>query len=279
MFSGEQKVPRVAVYIPTKNRCELLRRAIESVFAQTMPDWELIVADDGSTDGTPAMMAELCALRKNVRYMRSETSQGACAARNRAVEAATAPLVTGLDDDDEFTTDRLEAMLAAHTPDCAFVFAGLNIFTDGRSAGTRIICRDLTAYDFLWYNSGINQILVEKAKLLEVGGYDPQMPASQDWDTWTRLTLRFGRARHVPLALMNYYQEKSRPTITNNRKGADAWSRFFEKHQHAMTAAQRWYRLYRNAKVLGERHTLMQCYGSVMFKLYYFRLRRYIVKT
>mgnify|MGYP006311791277 CR=1 FL=1 len=75
----------VTVYIPTHNRSQLLRQAVESVINQTYKNLEIIVVSDGSTDDTDDVMAELCKKYDNIIYYKLDTPQGACAARNKAI--------------------------------------------------------------------------------------------------------------------------------------------------------------------------------------------------
>ena len=91
----------VTIYIPTKNRLKLLNRAIESVKKQTYKDIEIIVVDDGSTDGTTEYLAQEIN-SGTLKAIFNKKSLGACAARNKAIEMATGDFITGLDDDDYF---------------------------------------------------------------------------------------------------------------------------------------------------------------------------------
>lgn len=98
--------PLISVILNTYNRAPLLPRAVESVLAQTHYDFELVVADDGSTDCTPALVAEFSDRR--VRYVRQDNT-GLSAARNLGVASSSGRYVTFLDDDDEVLPGWLEA--------------------------------------------------------------------------------------------------------------------------------------------------------------------------
>lgn len=98
-------VPAISVVMPLYNRAASVGAAIDSVLAQEFPDFELIVVDDGSSDGSPDRVA---AYRDDrVRLIPLPSNQGGNAARNRGVEAARAPLVTFLDSDDQFLPEKL----------------------------------------------------------------------------------------------------------------------------------------------------------------------------
>lgn len=97
--------PLVSVIIPTYNRAEMVARATRSVVAQTFPDWELIVVDDGSTDNTEAVVNSFADRR--VVYLRREKNGGVNAARNSGISAARGRYVSFLDSDDEYLPGKL----------------------------------------------------------------------------------------------------------------------------------------------------------------------------
>ena len=98
-------LPAIAVIMPVYNRARIVRRAIDSVLAQDFGDFELIVADDGSTDDTCDVVAAIKDPR--VTLLRAERNQGSNAARNRGINAARAPLIAFLDSDDVYLPNKL----------------------------------------------------------------------------------------------------------------------------------------------------------------------------
>ncbi|MGB7730546.1 MAG: glycosyltransferase family A protein, partial [Candidatus Acidiferrum sp.] len=110
--------PKVSVIIPTYERAEKVQRAIESVLGQTVTDFEVIVVDDGSSDGTGNVLAEKFGDR--IRYY-AQTNQGVSVTRNRGVQEARGEWVAFLDSDDLWEKDKLESQLDALeriTPQC-----------------------------------------------------------------------------------------------------------------------------------------------------------------
>ena len=99
---------KVTAAIVTFNRASYLPEALESIFAQSFRDYEVLVVDDGSTDGTEAVLEPY---RDRIRYVRQENG-GRSAARNRAVEEARTPYISFLDSDDRWLPDKL----ARHVP-------------------------------------------------------------------------------------------------------------------------------------------------------------------
>lgn len=111
-------VPRTSILLPAYNRESYLGAAIGSVLAQTDPDWELIVVDDGSTDRTGAIAAGHAAADPRIRVVR-QSNGGIGAARNRALREARGGFIALIDSDDLWMPDKLEVQHAALAADPA----------------------------------------------------------------------------------------------------------------------------------------------------------------
>jgi glycosyltransferase involved in cell wall biosynthesis len=110
------QLPKVSICIPTYNREHLLKETLDSVFAQTYKDFEVVIVDDGSTDGTREMLQK-CGY--NVRYYRQD-NQGESASRNKLVELSAGKYITFIDSDDLLFPDAVEELVKAiekHGPD------------------------------------------------------------------------------------------------------------------------------------------------------------------
>lgn len=185
----------VTVYIPTKNRLPLLKRALASVLEQDYPHIEIIVVDDGSTDGTVDYLRDM-ERQGAIRAIFHPHSLGACVARNAAIEVAHGEFITGLDDDDYFEPGRISAFVTAwHKQGGDVKLAGLfdcvHVITLCgeliRHAKSKISHEDLRTR-----NDVGSQVFAPAAHYREVGFFDPMMPAWQDWDLWLRMTRQFG---------------------------------------------------------------------------------------
>ena len=117
--------PRVSIIVPTYNRAGLIGRAIESVRTQTFSDWELIVVDDGSTDGTPAVVESYRPQLGTRLVVLAQTHGGASTARNTGIEHAQGEFVAFLDSDDEFLPEKLarQIQLLEREPALDFVYS------------------------------------------------------------------------------------------------------------------------------------------------------------
>lgn len=193
----ENNQPLVTVYISTCNRLQKLKRAINSVLLQDYHNWELIVCDDASTDGTSEFMKDTCRNDSRISYLRNEVNKGACETRNLGIFKAKGIFITGLDDDDEFTSDRISFFVNNWNDKYSFICCNfIDRYLDEK---------DVTHYktkaqnylrlsykDMLFDNTASNQIFTLTHRLQEIGGFDKKIKRLQDWDTWLRLSFKFG---------------------------------------------------------------------------------------
>src|SRR6476661_7395721 len=107
---GESMTARVSVLMPAYNQAHFIGRALDSLMAQTLPDWELILVDDGSTDATRTVIAPYLD-DPRVRYERLDRNRGLGVALNQALAQATAPLIAYLPADDVYYADHLASLV------------------------------------------------------------------------------------------------------------------------------------------------------------------------
>ncbi|MBT3569540.1 MAG: glycosyltransferase [Opitutae bacterium] len=185
-------MPKVSVIIPTYDRIETLPRSLNSVFKQTFSDWELIVVDDGSTDGTDEMV-----LRdySSVRLHRQE-NKGVSSARNAGVALASGEWIAFLDSDDAWFPEKLERQLSSlatehelrlsHT-DEIWIRNGrrVNQPKEYAKSGGHLYRRCLRLCCIC-----PSSVLIRKDFFEELGGFDEAFPACEDYDLWLRITAR-----------------------------------------------------------------------------------------
>lgn len=232
----------VSIYITTKNRPDLLARSVRSVITQSFSDIELIVVDDGSTCDNESVINGL-RQQTNVpiRYIRNEQSKGACYSRNMALSIAQGKYITGLDDDDEFVTDRIEQFVKHYDPAYSFIAANDNLIRkSGKTTYTNrpaYITKD-TLLDASENLIG-NQVFTEKTKLEAIGGFDTTFPAFQDFDTFYRLTRQYGKGYIIPNRLQNIYRNDQVARISTLHNQLKGVTYFFLKHRKDMNSKQR----------------------------------------
>ena len=174
----------VSVVLPVRNGERFLREALHSTLGQTLSDLELIVVDDGSTDSTPEILAEVAGRDPRVRVQRQEPG-GLTVALNAGCALAESPLIARMDADDVMLLDRLErqvAYLDAH-PDVALLGGGIVLIDeDGREVDREPGRLQL---DFLVRNELTHATVMMRADAFrELGGY--RLDQSEDYDLWLR---------------------------------------------------------------------------------------------
>lgn len=189
--------PRISVVIPTYNRQGLVVEAIESVLAQTYSEFEIIVVDDGSTDGTTARLQPYL---DRIAY-KKQNNQGLAAARNTGIRLTQGEFVCFLDDDDLWEPTKLATQIEfadAH-PEYALLATEIQgIDTEknkiGKSKSLKYEIRNGMVVEHLLFANWIapSTAMVRRKCLDEVGGFDEDIRSfGEDWVMWMRLASKF----------------------------------------------------------------------------------------
>ena len=191
----------ITVYIPTRNRAALLEVAIASVRRQTCSRFELIVVDDASIDRTPSLLSSLAAREPRMRVITHAQPQGGAAARNAAIVAARGDFLTGLDDDDSFTPDRLSRFAEAwqrHERSgrrLSGLYSHVAVMEDGRVVAHTHKPEVARFEDMFDENVVGSQIFAPKRNFLDAGLFRVGLPAWQDLEFFMRVLKTAGPAR------------------------------------------------------------------------------------
>lgn len=183
-----QEPPVVSVVIPTKDRADMLPQTLDSVLAQTYPHWQLIVVDDGSTDGTDAVL-ERYAADERVVLLRHETARGVAAARNTGLAAATGRYIAYLDSDNTWFPDFLELMVRYLLRTGRAAAYGVTALVEEGGKGRHLYRALPFDREHLRERNYIDCIvLVHERSLLERSGvFDETLRRNVDWDLFLRL--------------------------------------------------------------------------------------------
>jgi glycosyltransferase involved in cell wall biosynthesis len=212
--------PRVSVVMPVYNGEQFIAEAVGSVLASEFRDWELLILDDGSTDGSVSMAGQVAKGDSRVRII--ELPHGGIAAtRNAGLEHARADYVANLDSDDAMFPHRLAlqvAYLDAH-PECVAV-GSRSVVVDADSRPVGMVGRYFTHEDIdgslLDGNGGAignDSAMIRRRVALSVGGYAPQLQTSgEDHDMWLRLA-EAGRLVCLPDVLNRYRIHQSNASL------------------------------------------------------------------
>ena len=185
---------KVSVVIPAYNAAAFLGKTLRSVLEQSLADHEVLVVDDGSTDGT----AEVAASFPGVR-VHAGARRGVSAARNLGVRLAQGTYVAFMDHDDLWEQEKLarQAALLDADPRAAFVFTQARVERDGTLIEIFPLIPDpdrflADAYENLvhWNYVPMSSVMARRDRLLALsaeGPFDPRFRLSEDWDLWLRL--------------------------------------------------------------------------------------------
>jgi glycosyltransferase involved in cell wall biosynthesis len=200
--------PKVTVLMPVFNRKDLVNDAIRSVLEQDFVDLELLVVDDGSTDGTAGVLETWRKRDARVVVVQSPQNVGIPRALNLGLAHSRGEYVARLDSDDLLMPHRLAQQVAVldHRPEVALVSSAYDIVDLsgvhlGRWKGDEP--SEVISFLLHFFNAvgGGGQVMFRLADVLEEGGYAPGYPSSEDYDLWVRL-LRRGRIVTLPLVGM-----------------------------------------------------------------------------
>jgi glycosyltransferase involved in cell wall biosynthesis len=188
--------PEISVIIPTFNRRPMVVGAIQSVLMQREVGFELIVVDDGSTDGTPEAVEEaLENVTAAVRFIRTER-RGVAAARNLGVEAAAAPWIAFLDSDDLWKPEKLSRQLAHLREHQEYRISQCNELWIRNARRVNPGLRHLKHAGDIFVESLRTCLISPSAVIMQTdlfrdfGGFDETMTAAEDYDLWLRILLR-----------------------------------------------------------------------------------------
>ncbi len=199
---------KISVVIPTYNRPELLKKAVDSVLAQTFSDFEVIVVDDGLEQRAERIISGVNDPR--VTYIQHEKSRGGGAARNTGIKNASGDFVAFLDDDDEWIREKLEIQMRQfeNTPnDVGFCFSAVKNIKDNYEYITHVPegihnYHEVALESFKKFLTVT--LIIKKAVFGDAGYFDEKFPSHQEAELMIRVTKKYkGLGINEPLTLVN----------------------------------------------------------------------------
>lgn len=223
---------KVSIIIPAYNSALFIKRALDSVLSQTWADWELLVVDDCSTDGTADIVASYAQKDTRIRLLHTEKNSGAPALpKNIGIENARGEYIAFLDHDDEWLPMKLEKQLQVfeNSKDEKLGLVSCYIYIRDNETGKikskrknfqKKINNALLQYNFLVTSSCI---VVKKEVFEKIGKFDINFSVSDDWDMWLRIIKNGYRVTVEPSYLVNYF------THDKNLSGSSNIDKQFEE--------------------------------------------------
>jgi glycosyltransferase involved in cell wall biosynthesis len=191
-------LPLVSIVIPVYNGVNFICDAVDSALAQTYPQCEVIVVDDGSTDDTHYLLTTRYG---NCIHVLRQSNQGVSAARNAGIQAAQGKLIQFCDADDLLRSEKVARSVAVfqERPEIVFLYTWCDLVAaDGRTllpGAPRVPLPSGDVFcDLLNGPQGnfviTSSVMARRPALLQTDGFNPQIPVAQDWDMWLKLASR-----------------------------------------------------------------------------------------
>jgi len=222
----------ISVIISTFDRLDRLKKAIQSVKNQTFTDWELIIADDHSTDGTQAYIASLN--DPKIIYTRLTRNSGTdTKPKNAGIKLAKGEFIAFLDDDCEYRPDHLNALYKClqNYPDVSVAYGDRWIIDETKEIVDQIgYASDFNPFSLMRRNYiDTSDALIRKQALKYVGGFDERYKKYVDWNLWVRMAKCGYIFKRVPLLLTDYHLHKdmkSQKKLDEKGFSEPAWDAF-----------------------------------------------------
>jgi glycosyltransferase involved in cell wall biosynthesis len=187
-------MPKVSVIIPTYNRLSMLKEAIDSVLAQNFEDFELIVVDDGSTDGTGEAIG---GYGGRVKLLRLSENRGVSVARNRGITQAKGKYLAFLDSDDLWVKGKLKIQVEFldSNPQYPLCYTDEIWIRRGKRVNPKLKHAKYSGWIFEkclpLCTISPSSACMRKTLFAKVGLFDEALPVCEDYDLWLRITARF----------------------------------------------------------------------------------------
>jgi len=208
-------MPKITCITTTYNRKKLLKKTIKSVLRQSFEDFEYIIVDDCSTDGTEKLVKSF--KDKRIKYLKTKKNCGYDSyPKNLGIKNATGDFITFLDDDDVYRPDALKILFKYLQHSGADVVYGDYLIEEkGKMKPGWSVDFSAKLLQKMNYIA-MSVIGVKKECLLEVGGFDENIPKFKDWNLWLRLQKRGYKFLHIPIIITEVYLQKK--SISNKFK-------------------------------------------------------------
>lgn len=210
-----QPPPEVSVIVPVFNGEKTIRRALDSVFAQTFANFEVIVVDDASSDRTVNLVEQYT--DKRLTIIRSAENRGAAAARNKGIAVAAGRRIAFLDSDDAWKPNKLTRqveLLDRSSKPVSACATGYNIEKNGRRFAIALNLTPQQFHNDVLFGCTISPgstLMVEREVFDTIGGFDEAFKRLEDWDWLLRFSERYDM-EFLPETLADIYLTWNKPS-------------------------------------------------------------------
>lgn len=233
--------PRFSIILATYNRAYCLAKAVDSVLKQDYPHYELLIVDDGSTDGTQDLLEERYAKElasQQIRYIPLACNQGVCAARNEALRQAANPWICYIDSDNFIKEHYLSTFVQAMKANPK----KRTFYADFIAEHSQVILSENFDFQRLLIGNYIDLgvFVHHRSAYSKLGGYDLNLRRLVDWDLIIRYTRKY-KPIHIKEVVMVYddSESESRISVSENLEKAHA---YVEQKYTYLRSTTRWRR-------------------------------------
>ena len=220
--------PLLSIIVPVYNAEKYIEKTLESIFAQSFKDYEIIVVDDGSTDNTPAILNYF---KDNITYIRQKNSGGPASPRNNGIFAAKGKYIALFDSDDIMFEKKLEKdiQILENNPDVSLLFSNFTLLQNETPSlyswfekdNVKQLINSIPAiqleattyrflrpiYDEILQNNfiGTSTVVIKKSDIVDTGLFDESLIGIEDRDMWLRLS-KAGKIFAFNTEVLSYYR-------------------------------------------------------------------------
>lgn len=210
--------PLVSVIMPVYNRIGIVKHAIDSVLKQSYKNFELIIIDDGSNDGTVELIESISNKDNRIKLIKHEENKGVCKSRNDGLKIAKGEYIFYLDSDNTWKKEYLKTMVGAYLelPDAKALYSGQYIAKNYFSPIERV--RYGSFNKSLLYNRNyidLNCFTHKKEVYNEIGGFRENLKRLNDYDYILKIVDNDFKIYSIPVILSNYYLKNSHNRISD----------------------------------------------------------------
>lgn len=227
----------VSIIIPAFQAARFIRRALESVRAQSHAEWEIVVIEDGSDDGTALIVREYAAtVTQPVRYENNGANLGVSTSRNRAMSLACGDFIAFLDADDWWTPEHLATGLQTLEAGADFCCSGFYLYDEPSQQVTGTVVPEAVLFEnpmVSLFKSNFIQtsslVIVRREVARQCGGFDADLKVGEDCDYWISILSRGYRLACTGQTTC-YYTKHGESAMSKSRMVAEHAVKFYLKH-------------------------------------------------
>lgn len=218
-------MPAISVIMPVYNASEYLAEAIESIISQTFEDWELILIDDGSTDGSASIIDRYAKSDNRLKHYTNERNLGLIPTLNRGISLCKGRYIARMDADDVSLPDRFEEQYKFLEKNKDIAMCGINailIDSEGKNTGkiSGLETDEYLRINLLFTTSFVHPGMMIRADVLKENLYDERYKHAEDYELWCRIA-RNHKVANIPHFLLRYRWHATNVSVVNRKTQED----------------------------------------------------------